>query len=85
MNILKKLIYYQKKSKTNPNKKPNLYTDFHNGLHFSSTLKTKETDLQSILILGMNASLFVDRWPDRLERQGLPFFLVSHINLLLGK
>lgn len=72
------------RKKAKQTKKANPYTDFHNGLYFSSMLKTKETDLQSILILGMNASLFVDRWSHRLERQRLLFLLVSHINLLLG-
>lgn len=73
------------RKKAKQTKKANPYTDFHNGLYFSSTLTTKETDLQSILILGMNASLFVDRWSHRLERQRLLFLLVSHINLSLGK
>lgn len=53
--VLKKWIYNRKKIKTQQEN-----TNLHNGLNFSSPLKIKETDLKSIPIPGMKASLFVD-------------------------
>jgi len=44
MNIAKKIDLLPEK-KEKQTKKPNSYKDFHKGLYFSSTLKTKETDL----------------------------------------